>query len=137
MQNFAKTLPGKPVTPDAVAGDTMDNVKAVFQHREGSVADVLQVIWSSGWPIAERRRLAARAVASELALARRSAAAAYAVAGGAAAAAVTLLEESLVAVGRLAGLPPGRRLPIVEAKAFLRSAHGPSGCALAASISRL
>ncbi len=78
-----------------------------------------------------------RAVAAELEFRRRPSTAAVAVAGDAGAVASTLLEESLIAVGRLAGLPPGRRLQITEAKAFLRTAHGAAGGLMASRLSRL
>ncbi len=112
------------------------------------LAEVLEIIRMSAWPAADRRRLAARAVAAELPLRRQTPAAAAAAGevqpppgasgnGQTDAAALYLMEEALAAVGRLAGLPPGQRLRIAEAKAVLRAAHGAVGGSVASRLSRM
>ena len=104
--------------------------------EDSARADVLETIHRCGWSAAGRKGLAARAGAAELGLRRRpaTAAGACAVEGGGA---INVMEESLLAVGRLAGCPPEQRVQISEAKAFLRSAYGLAGGIMASRLSRL
>ena len=104
---------------------------------DAALADVLETIRCSSWTSTCRKRLAARAVAADLEFRRRPTTPAGTLAAAAGGGAFSVMEESLLAAGRLAGLPPGHRMQISDAKALLRSTYGVAGGLMAARLSRL
>ena len=104
---------------------------------DAALADVLETIRCSSWTSTGRKRLAARAVAADLEFRRRPTTPAGTLAAAAGGGAFSVMEESLLAAGRLAGLPPGHRMQISDAKALLRSTYGVAGGLMAARLSRL